>query len=49
MKNEEKASKKIHVLKKQVKKMMGDNEELNRHDMVLHNLHGSEQDRIQSK
>ena len=49
MKNEEKASKKIHVLKKQVKKMMGDNEELNRHDMVLHNLHGSEQDRIQSR
>lgn len=46
MKSEEKASKKIHVLKKQVKKMMGNNEELSVRDMVLHNLHGSQQDWI---
>jgi hypothetical protein len=43
MQQEEKASKKIHVLKKQVKKMKEGNEELNVRDMVLFNLHGSQQ------
>ena len=44
MNKEEKASKKIHVLKKQVKKMRDNNDEINVHEMVLHNLHGSQQE-----
>ena len=49
MNKEEKASKKIHVLKKQVKKMRDNNDEINVHEMVLHNLHGSQQDQAQKR
>ena len=36
---EESSAKQIHLLKKQVHKMKDNNQELNKHELVLHNLH----------
>merc|ERR1712176_805503 len=46
MKKEEKASKQIHALKKQVKHMHDEHVEFDKHDMALHKLHGSKQSEL---